>query len=321
MNNNIQKDAVIPLEFAGIRLDKALAQLFPDYSRAMLSKWLKAGDILVDGHIMSQKEKVKGGESISLNVALAALATDKPEDISLDIIHEDSDLLVINKAAGLVVHPGAGMPSGTLVNGLLNYLPDLKTLPRAGIVHRLDKNTTGLMVVAKNLKTHHHLVSKLQDHSVTREYEAIAIGDLVSGQTIDKPIARHPRMRTKMAVAPQDRGKDAITTIRVLQRFGTHTHIKAFLQTGRTHQIRVHMASLHHPLVGDNTYGGRLMIPKGASSALTDQLRSFKRQALHAKTLSFQHPSSLETVTFQSDLPDDMQTLLTTFKAENTNGV
>ena len=310
MNKTIQDTKYIPEELAGMRLDKALAVLFPDYSRAMLSKWLKSGDILINGQSMLQKEKVKGGEHVSIGTILEDQSEHLGEHISLDIIHEDDVMLIINKPSGLIVHPGAGMPSGTLLNGLLNYLPDLQAIPRAGIVHRLDKHTTGLMVVAKNLKAHHHLVSALQTRKVKREYEAIVVGDLVSGKTINKPISRHPKIRTKMAIAPLERGKEAITEIRVLKRFGSFTHIKASLQTGRTHQIRVHMASIKHPLVGDNTYGGRLMIPKGASEGLTNALRGFKRQALHARTLSFIHPESLELVSFSTELPDDMQRLL-----------
>ena len=300
----------MPENLAGTRIDKALALMFPDFSRVMLSKWLKSGHVLVDAQTLSPKDKVKGGEIVCLSVLLEDIGEHAAEALELDIIHEDDQVLVINKPAGLIVHPGAGNPAGTLLNGLLNHLPALATIPRAGIVHRLDKDTTGLMVVAKTLKAHHHLVSALQARNVTREYEAIVAGDMVSGTTIDKPIGRHPKIRTKMAIAPIDRGKEAITEIRLIKRYGSYTHIKAALKTGRTHQIRVHMASMKHPLVGDKTYGGRLALPKGASDALIEALRGFKRQALHAKTLSFVHPETLAPVTYTSALPRDMQALL-----------
>jgi 23S rRNA pseudouridine1911/1915/1917 synthase len=311
MSEQLQLDDIIPDEFAGLRLDQALAKLFPDFSRGQLTKWIKAGEVLVDNQIRKPREAVIGGESVIINATIEKVDdTWTAEAISLDIIHEDDHVLIINKPAGMVVHPGAGNQDGTLVNALLHHAPQLETIPRAGIVHRIDKGTTGLLMIAKTLKAHTSLVAQLQEHSVEREYQAIAHGVLTAGGTVDEPVGRHHIDRKRMAVT--DSGKHAVTHYRVQQRFRHHTHIRCNLETGRTHQIRVHMAHIRHPLIGDPVYGGRLKLPKGATPELLEALHSFKRQALHAGSLGFIHPETEEFVSWQVDMPEDMQALLQT---------
>ncbi len=258
MSQNISLTAEIPLEFHGKRLDAALAELFSDYSRSRLKDWIVDSKVKVDGNIVTvPREKVLVGQTIELNCEIGDEDFSKPQDIPLNVIFEDDDLLVIDKPAGLVVHPGAGCPDGTVMNGLLHRYPNSKDLPRAGIVHRLDKDTSGLMVIAKSLRAVHKLTKAISRHEVVREYEAIAIGHMTAGGTVDKPIGRHPTNRIMMSVCPEGMGKEAITHYRVLEKFRAHTRLRLRLETGRTHQIRVHMAYIKHPLVGDPVYGGK----------------------------------------------------------------
>ncbi|MCW8957105.1 MAG: 23S rRNA pseudouridine(1911/1915/1917) synthase RluD [Gammaproteobacteria bacterium] len=299
----------IPEHYARQRLDAVLGELFPDYSRSRLQQWIKSGKVLLDGQQPRGRDKVQGFETVEIHVEPEPL-DDRvvAENISLDLIYEDEDLIVINKPIGLVVHPAAGHPSGTLQNALLNHEPKLVEVPRAGIVHRLDKDTSGLLVVARNLKSHKSLVDQLQARSVHREYLAVAMGLLTAGGTVNEPIGRHPRDRKRMGV--REDGKEAITHYRVSERYRGHTLIRVNLETGRTHQIRVHMAYINHPLVGDAVYGGRLKLPKGASEALKTSLRNFGRQALHAGRLGLIHPATGESCEWQSDVPEDMQALI-----------
>ncbi|MDX1451216.1 MAG: 23S rRNA pseudouridine(1911/1915/1917) synthase RluD [Oleiphilaceae bacterium] len=308
MTQLIEADFVVAREHSDLRFDQVLAELMPDYSRSRLQQWIKQGQARLNGQVVKPKEKVKVNDLIELAAEPEAQGEWLPQAIQLDIVHEDAHILVLNKPAGLVVHPAAGNPDGTLVNALLHHDPTLATVPRAGIVHRLDKDTTGLMVVAKTLKAHAHLVEQLQLRTMGREYEAVVTGVMTGGGTVDEPIARHSQQRKKMAVTPF--GKPAVSHYRLLQRFRAHSHVRVKLETGRTHQIRVHMAHLHHPLVGDPIYGGRLKLPKGGSDALVEMLRGFKRQALHAKLLRLVHPETEELCEWESELPDDMQALL-----------
>ena len=302
-------------EFAGKRLDVVLAELFPDYSRSRLKIWIDQGNVLVNNAVVKPKYKVIGDETLQLTVQrIESEQNCEPEDISLDIVHQDEAIIVINKPAGLVVHQAAGHYSGTLQNALLYFDSALAEVPRAGIVHRLDKDTTGLMVVARNLSSHKYLVNRIQKHQVLREYQAIIYGVLTGGGMVDQPIGRHPRDRIKMAV--RENGREAITHYRLLQRFREHSHIKVRLETGRTHQIRVHMSHLHHPIVGDPIYAGRHRVPAGAQAELVDYLQAFKRQALHAWRLSFLHPESGEEVSYEAPIPDDMQQLLSLLQAD-----
>lgn len=304
---NLQAD--VSEHLAGKRLDQAMAELFADYSRARLQTWIRAGQVLVDGEVKRPRDTVHTGQTISIT-ATATVSDERwhAQAIALDILYEDDALLVINKPVGLVVHPAAGNPDSTLLNALLHHCPTLAHVPRAGIVHRLDKDTSGLLVVAKTLAAHTQLVKQLQARTMRREYEAIVTGALISGGTIDAPLDRHPVHRKKRAVS--EWGKPAITHYRVLERFRQHTRTKVRLETGRTHQIRVHMAHIHHPIVGDSVYGGRLQLPKGASDELIATLRSFKRQALHAQRLCLTHPVTKELMEWSVPIPADMQALL-----------
>jgi len=295
-------------EQAGMRLDQAVAQLFSDYSRSRLTAWIKDGRVSVEGQQRRPRDKVWAGERLTLLAEPEPQVACVPQDIPLDIRYEDDYVLVINKPAGLVVHPAAGNPDGTLQNALLHHDPALINLPRAGIVHRLDKDTTGLMVVAKSELAHKNLVAALQARDVHREYRALVIGELVAGGTVDEPIGRHPTVRTRMAVHPT--GKPAVTHYRVEERYRGHTLLAVRLETGRTHQIRVHMAYIRHPVFGDPVYGNRLRLPGGASQELIDVMRGFKRQALHAFRLGFVHPVTEEDMLFEAEIPDDMTELL-----------
>lgn len=303
-----QQAARVGDEQDGKRFDKTLAELFPEYSRARLQAWIKAGRATLDGAIVQPKAQVKSGQEILLRPAAAVASAARSEPMALNIVYEDQDLLVLNKPAGLVVHPGAGNPDGTLMNGLLHHAPDLNGVPRAGILHRLDKDTSGLLLVARSLTAHTRLVRALEKRDIRREYRAVCNDRLVAGGSIDKPIGRHRVHRTRMAVT--DAGKPAVTHYRVLHRFSAHTFIAVRLETGRTHQIRVHMAHSLHPLVGDPVYGGRLRIPQGSSDLLADALRGFHRQALHASDLEFEHPVTAETMAFHAPLPADLMALL-----------
>ncbi|HCM0912463.1 TPA: 23S rRNA pseudouridine(1911/1915/1917) synthase RluD [Vibrio parahaemolyticus] len=292
----------------GQRLDQAIAELFADFSRSRLKEWLLNGKVQVNGEVVTKpRTKVMGGEEITLQAELEDEERWEAQDIPLDIVYEDDDIIVINKPRDFVVHPGAGTPDGTVLNALLHHYPDIAEVPRAGIVHRLDKDTTGLMVVAKTVPAQTRLVRALQKRNITREYEAIAIGRMTAGGKVDQPIGRHSTKRTLMAVAPL--GKPAVTHYRVAEHFREHTRIRLRLETGRTHQIRVHMSYLQHPLLGDTAYGGRARIPTGASQELTDMIRGFDRQALHAVMLRFEHPITGEELEFHAPVPDDMVTM------------
>ena len=307
MSQDIQTRS-IPDELAGLRLDQALARMFPEYSRSRLKEWLLSGAITVDGGARRPRDAVAGGERIEMQVQAETLVRDKPEPIALDIVFEDEQLLVINKPAGLVVHPGAGNPAGTLMNGLLHHAPELEEVPRAGIIHRIDKDTSGLLLVAKTLQAHTVLVRRLADRDISRQYLAVCRGVLTGGGTINEPLGRHPVDRKRMSV--QQKGKSAITHYTVIERFRAFTYVDVKLETGRTHQIRVHFAHRRHALVGDPVYGGRLALPSGASQDLVEALRRFKRQALHAARLSLAHPVHDETVEFSVPPPADFQHLL-----------
>ncbi len=297
----------VPADYSGQRLDQVLAQLFPDYSRARLQQWIKAGQVLVNGKQRRAKDKMEGGEQIELEATSEEEVSWQGEDIPLSIVYEDEHIIIVNKPAGMVVHPAAGNYDGTLVNALLHHAPELNEVPRAGIVHRLDKETSGLLAVARNLKSQKHLVDLLQARVMKRQYQAVACGVMTAGGTVDAPIARHPVDRKRMAVV--ESGKHAVTHYRVMQRFRLHTHIRVDLETGRTHQIRVHMAHIRYPLVGDQVYGQRLRLPPDCSDALADTLCNFKRQALHAARLGLEHPSSGEMMEWEAALPEDMQQL------------
>jgi len=299
---------LVPDSAAGRRFDAVLAELFPEYSRSRLSEWIKSGAALLDGHQARPRDAVRGGELVSLQVVLETQSHDAPEDIPLSVLYQDADVIVLDKPAGLVVHPGAGNPGGTLVNALLHFDPALAALPRAGIVHRLDKDTSGVMVVARTLPAHTSLVAQLSERDVHRQYLAIVMGALVSGGSVNAPIDRHPRDRVRMAV--REDGRDATTHYRLRERYRAHTALECRLETGRTHQIRVHMQHLKHPILGDPLYGGALKLPKGASDELVSVLRGFRRQALHAETLEFAHPVSGAPVRSTAPVPEDMQQLM-----------
>ena len=299
---------ILPERFGGKRIDSALAEMMPNISRSKITSTIKAGDALLNGYTFKPKDKVSGEEVIYFNIKQKQNNLWAAENIPLDIVYEDEDILIINKPFGLVTHPGAGNREGTLANALLHYNADLSKLDRAGIVHRLDKNTSGLMVVAKNPKTQKYLVEQFQTHSVEREYSAIVYGNMISGGTVDDPIGRDSKDRIKQAVRVN--GKNAVTHYRVIDRYANHTHIKATLETGRTHQIRVHLSSIGHPLVGDPLYGGRLRFPKKASEEIKEVLKAFQRQALHSKKLTLIHPTSGSEMSWKIELPDDMARLL-----------
>ncbi|HAS6325076.1 23S rRNA pseudouridine(1911/1915/1917) synthase RluD [Vibrio vulnificus] len=299
----------------GQRLDQAIAELFADFSRSRLKEWLLDGKVTVDGNVVTKpRTKVMGGEVITVLAELEDEVRWEAQDIPLDIVYEDDDILVINKPRDFVVHPGAGTPDGTVLNALLFHCPEVAEVPRAGIVHRLDKDTTGLMVVAKTVPAQTRLVRALQKRHITREYEAIAIGRMTAGGKVDKPIGRHATKRTLMAVSPM--GKAAVTHFRVAEHFREHTRIRLRLETGRTHQIRVHMSYLQHPLLGDAAYGGRARIPAGASEDVTAMIRNFDRQALHAVMLRFEHPITGEEMEFHAPVPDDMVELTETLRRD-----
>lgn len=316
-SQQIELQKKVPPELGGQRFDRIAADLFPDFSRARLQTWIKSGELLVDGSPRQGKEKLIPGAMLRLRAELQPVDDSwQPEAIELAIVYEDDDIMVIDKPAGLVVHPAAGHSDGTLLNALLHHCPELNLIPRAGIVHRLDKDTTGLMVVAKNLPAQTALVAQLQARTVHREYEAVATGVLVGGGTVDAPLGRHARDRKRQAVLVNG-GKEAITHYRVLRRFRAHTHIRCLLETGRTHQIRVHMMHIRHPLLGDPVYGGRFKKPAGASLELIEAIRSFPRQALHARRLELLHPRSGELLSWEAPVPDDMRNLLAALAADN----
>jgi 23S rRNA pseudouridine1911/1915/1917 synthase len=299
---------VLPDDTAGLRLDQALARLLPQHSRASLQLWIRTERVQVEGRSLRAKDKVRGGERIQILVPQTPAGNWAAQAIPLSIVYEDDHLLIINKPAGLVVHPGAGNPEGTMLNALLHHAPALNKLARAGIVHRLDKETSGLLVVARTETVRLDLIGQLKQRTLKREYLALVQGLLVAGGTVDAPIGRHAQVRTRMAV--KEDGREAVSHYRIEKKYRAHTLLRVKLESGRTHQIRVHMAHLKHPLVGDPVYGGRLQLPKGASAALIAALQGFKRQALHAARLGLVHPVTGKSVEWEAPMPDDMQALL-----------
>ncbi|MGB5324687.1 MAG: 23S rRNA pseudouridine(1911/1915/1917) synthase RluD [Pseudomonadales bacterium] len=306
----IQRSACVAAESTGLRLDQAAASLFPEFSRSRLQQWIREGALEVDGNRGKVRDKVLAGSTLTLNAVLREETHWQPEPMALVVVFEDEHVLVIDKPAGLTVHPAAGQPAGTLANAVLAHCPGNAELPRAGIVHRLDKDTTGLMVVAKSLPAHTSLVAQLQAHTVSRRYRAIVCGELISGGTVDLPVGRHPTARVKMAVREGNAGKAAVTHYRIATRLQHYTELNIELETGRTHQIRVHMAHLRHPLLGDPVYNPRYSRARGISDELNDVLKNFRRQALHAASLRFIHPGNNEACEFHCEPPQDYAALL-----------
>ena len=311
-------EARIPIQSHCMRLDQVVAELFPDYSRNRLATWIKEGRLTVDGKTMKPRDRALASAHVVLEVVDEPVIEWQPQKIPLDVIFEDEHILVVNKPAGMVVHPAAGHADGTLVNALLGYAPELDTLPRGGIVHRLDKETSGIMFVARSALAHKSLVAQLSERTVSRTYCAVCTGALTGGGKIDAPIDRHPTARTKMAVVAD--GKPAVTHYRIAHRFKHYTQLQVNLETGRTHQIRVHMAHRKWPLIGDPVYAGRQRIPAGASEALITALRNFPRQALHAQALEFEHPATGDWLEFETELPDDLVELLEVLDSEDCFG-
>ena len=303
---------LIPERMIGERIDAAISEMLPDYSRSKITLWIKAGDALINEKTFKPKDRVTGNEVVYLSLNQKQSNDWVAEKIPLNIVYEDEDIIVINKQFGLVTHPGVGNWTGTLANALLYYDSSLSKLDRAGIVHRLDKNTSGLMVVAKNEKSQKYLVEQLQAHSIDREYSAIVYGHMIAGGTIDEPIGRDSKDRVKQSVSAN--GKEAVTHYRAIDRFKSHTHVKAILETGRTHQIRVHLSHAGYPLIGDPMYGGRVRFPKKANEVLKETLLNLKRQALHSKKLTLSHPISGKLMSWKAPLPKDMQSLLDVLK-------
>lgn len=313
--SNIDLKATIPESLSGQRLDQALAKLFPEYSRAQHQTWIRNGQVTVDGKTLRPRDKVQNEQTVEISAQLERETHAKPQDIPLNIVYEDESLIIIDKPAGLVAHPGAGNPDQTLVNALLHFAPSLDKLPRAGMIHRLDKHTSGLLTVARNLEAYNYLVQAMQAREIKREYEAVAQGVLISGGSIEAPIGRHPRQRTQMAVV--ESGKPAVTHYRIAEKFRGHTHLRIQLETGRTHQIRVHLSHLSYPIVGDKTYLKRIKFPREMSDAAKEAVKHFPRQALHATKLELSHPKSGKLLALQSPLPDDMQALLKILKSDH----
>ena len=308
MSKKINKKIKVLSSQSGLRVDMVVAKTFPEYSRSHIQKWIKEGALTVDGNLAKPKKILKKGELIEINAEESAILKDEPEDIKINVISEDKDIIVVDKPSNLVVHPGAGNRKGTLLNGLINHNASLANLPRAGLVHRLDKDTSGLLMVAKNEKTYLNLIKQLKDRSVVRLYKALVVGEPLSGGTINRPIGRHPRNRTKQAVVKS--GKEAITNYSVKKRLNGYSLLEISLETGRTHQIRVHLSYQGFPIIGDSIYGGRKKYSKGTSEGLKEKISNFKRQALHASSLTFIHPTNEKNSTFESQLPKDMTKLL-----------
>ena len=304
----IQLEIVIPEKFKGKRLDLALSKLFPEHSRSRIQSWIKAGEVEVNNSKYKQRNVVNSGDIIKINTTLKSIDKHQAEHIDLDVIHEDKAIIILNKPAGLVVHPGAGNQKHTLVNALLHFDEKLDVLPRAGIIHRLDKNTTGIMIIARTIESYTYLVNELQKRKIKRNYKAIICGQLVAGGVIENKIGRHPVHRTKMAVT--DKGKLATTHYRIIKKFQHYTYLDIQLGTGRTHQIRVHMNNEKHPIIGDPLYGKNTFIKKGIDASLREFIKNFKRQALHAYNLEFTHPISKKIISLKAELPDDMNNLI-----------
>ncbi len=298
----------VPEEYAGMRLDQAAARLFPAYSRARLQGWIRAGELSVDGATLRPRDPVAAGALLAIDTLPEPAETWSARAGDIELVHADAQLLVINKAPGLVVHPAAGHRDDTLVNRLLAAYPELAALPRAGIIHRLDKDTSGLLVVARTLAAHNGLVSALQARDIHRQYAVLVQGQVTGGGRVDAPVGRHPRQRKLMAVVPG--GKPAVTHYHLRERLSAHTLLTCVLETGRTHQIRVHMAHVRHPVVGDPQYGGRARVPAGCGPAVRDALRAFRRQALHAEKLAFTHPVDGRSLEFTAPVPADMMQLI-----------
>jgi 23S rRNA pseudouridine1911/1915/1917 synthase len=309
-------DLEVPAELAGQRLDSALARLMPEHSRTRIKGWIEEGAVLIGRQRVRPRDIVEEGARIRVQMMMTAEPQTQvlPEAIALRLVHEDSDVLVIDKPAGLVVHPGAGNPNHTLQNALLGFDPKLARLPRAGLIHRLDKDTSGLLVVARNPEAQTSLSRQLMARSMSREYVAVCVGVMTGGGTIDAPIGRNRSDRLRMAV--RESGRPAVTHYRVLERYRAHTYLSVQLETGRTHQIRLHLSHLKYPIVGDPVYGGRFGQPKGASRDLLDTLRGFKRQALHAATLGFDHPRTGKRLVLNSAVPQDFGQLLLALRAD-----
>ena len=306
----IELEAIVPKKLEGKRLDLVLSKLFPEYSRSKIQSWIKTEEVKVNDLNYKQRHTVNYGDVIKINATLGNVVKDQAESIELNLIYEDNEIIVINKQAGLVVHPGAGNPSHTLVNALLNFDKKLENLPRAGIIHRLDKDTTGIMVIPRTIESHTFLVDELQKKNIKRNYRAIICGQLIAGGKIENKIGRHRTYRTKMAV--KDKGKLAITYYKIIKKYQHYTYLDVQLGTGRTHQIRVHMNSIKHPVIGDPLYGKNTFLKKGIRASLREHIKSFKRQALHAHNLTFTHPSQRKIVSYKAELPDDMKTLIKT---------
>ena len=304
----IELEITIPKELDGKRLDVALSELLPEYSRSKIQSWIKAGEVGVNNLNHRQRDVVNADDIIKINTVPKNTDKDQAEAIDLNVIHEDDEIIIINKQAGLVVHPGAGNQKHTLVNALLHFDKNLDVLPRAGIVHRLDKDTTGIMIIARTIKSHTHLVSELQKRNIKRNYRALICGQLIAGGTIENKIGRHPVQRTKMTVT--DKGKLAITHYKIVKKFQHYSYLDIQLDTGRTHQIRVHMNSINHPVIGDPMYGKNSFLKKGIETSLRDHIKNFKRQALHAYSLELIHPKIKKLVNYKAEMPDDMKNLI-----------
>lgn len=306
---------IIPESHADERLDQALARLMPEYSRTQIQEWIESGQILVNDKPARAKNRLRGGESVTVTISERIQPQWQAQQIPLNIIYEDDAVIIINKAPGMVVHPGAGNADSTMLNALLHHAPELQALPRAGILHRLDKDTSGLLVIAKTAPALKHLSHQLKDRSMAREYQAVVYGAMISGGTVDAPIGRHPLQRKRMAVI--DTGKPAVTHYRIAEKYRAHTRLKIRLETGRTHQIRVHMSLIHHPIVGDIAYGGKVQLTRGMTPELIQMLRGFRRQALHAFAIGFMHPLTGEFKRWEIDLPEDMQKLIAALREDS----
>src|SRR5579863_7194098 len=311
------RESRVPPELSGQRFDQALARLFPEYSRSRLTLWIKEGRVFLDEAAARPRDSVMGGQRVRLEILEEALSELEPEALPIDIVYEDQALIVVNKPAGLVVHPGAGNRAGTLQNALLHHAPELAKLPRSGLVHRLDKDTSGLLVVARTLEAHTKLVAALQAREFEREYVALVNGVMTGGGTVDAPVGRHATDRLRMSV--REGGRSAVTHYRVLKRYRAHTQVAVQLETGRTHQIRVHLAHIRYPIVGDPVYGRRLALPPAATPRLKETLQGFHRQALHARRLGLAHPVSGEMLHWEAPLPADMQALVAALKDDTVH--